>query len=282
MDGIILINKEKNLTSRDVVNLVSKKLNIKKVGHAGTLDPLATGLLVIGVGKATKIMEMLTLDTKEYIATAKLGIKTDTLDITGDILEENYDFNLEKDELEKALQGFKKKYFQEVPLFSAIKVNGKRLYQYGRENKEIDLPKKEVEIFEIELLEYKKNQEFTFRVLVSKGCYIRSLIRDIGLSLNINMTMQDLIRTKSGKFKLENSNKIDDNYKIIKIKDALDIKQVIIKDDSLLKKIKNGNPIELENIDFFYVLLLDKEENELAIYKNVKFSKFCAYKIFKN
>ncbi len=279
MDGIILINKEKNLTSRDVVNLVSKKLNIKKVGHAGTLDPLATGLLVIGVGKATKILEMLTLDTKEYIATAKLGLKTDTLDITGNTLEENYNFNLEQEELEKVLESFKKKYFQEVPLFSAVKVNGKRLYQYGREKREIDLPKKEVEIFEIELLEYKKNQEFKFKVLVSKGCYIRSLIRDIGKSLKINMTMKDLIRTKSGKFKLENSNKVDDNYKIINIKDALDIKQVVIKDESLLKKIKNGNSIELKEKNE-YILLLDSNNQELAIYKNNKFNNFCAFKVF--
>ena len=110
MDGIILINKEKNLTSRDVVNLVSKKLNIKKVGHAGTLDPIATGLLVIGVGKGTKIMELLTMDTKEYIATVKLGIKTDTLDITGDILEENYNFDLDKEKLERTLNSFKKIY----------------------------------------------------------------------------------------------------------------------------------------------------------------------------
>ncbi len=280
MDGIILINKEKNLTSRDVVNKVSKKLNIKKVGHAGTLDPIATGLLVIGVGKGTKIMELLTLDTKEYIATAKLGIKTDTLDITGTILEENYNFNLDQEELETTLKKIKKKYFQEVPSFSAVKINGKKLYQYARENKEIELPKREVEIFEIELLDYKKNQEFTFKVKVSKGCYIRSLIRDIGNSLNINMTMQDLIRTKSGKFKLENSNKLEDNYKIIKIKDALDIKSIKIEDSFLIKKIKNGNPIELNNINSSYILLLDNKENELAIYKNVKFSKFCAFKVF--
>ena len=280
MNGIILINKEKNLTSRDVVNKVSKKLNIKKVGHAGTLDPLATGLLVIGVGKGTKIMELLTLDTKEYIATSKLGIKTDTLDITGNILDSNYNFNLEKEELEKTLKSFIKKYYQEVPLYSAVKIKGKKLYQYGRNKEEVELPKKEVEIFKIELLDYKKNQEFTFKVLVSKGCYIRSLIRDIGDVLNINMTMKDLVRTKSGKFKLEDSNKLDDDYKLIKIKDALDIKTIKIESPLLLKKIKNGNEIEIKDEDSDYILILDNEDKEIAIYKNVKFSKFCAFKVF--
>ncbi len=280
MDGIILINKEKGITSRDVVNKISKKLGIKKVGHAGTLDPIATGLLVIGVGKGTKIMELLTMDTKEYIATVKLGIKTDTLDITGDILEENYNFDLDKEKLERTLNSFKKKYMQTVPLFSAVKINGKKLYQYGRSNKEVDLPKREVEIFDIELLDYHKNQEFTFKTLVSKGTYIRSLIRDIGECLNINMTMQDLKRTKSGKFKIEDATLVDENYKNIKIKDALDIKKIKIDNPGLLKKIINGNSIELKNENSNYILLLDSNEKELAIYKKVKFNEFNAFKVF--
>ena len=169
---------------------------------------------------------------------------------------------------------------QTVPLFSAVKINGKKLYQYGRSNKEVDLPKREVEIFDIELLDYHKNQEFTFKTLVSKGTYIRSLIRDIGECLNINMTMQDLKRTKSGKFKIEDATLVDENYKNIKIKDALDIKKIKIDNPGLLKKIINGNSIELKNENSNYILLLDSNEKELAIYKKVKFNEFNAFKVF--
>ena len=127
MDGILLIDKPKGLTSRDVVNMVSKKLNTKKVGHAGTLDPLATGLLIIGVNKGTKILELLTNDSKEYIATVKLGIQTDTFDIEGKILEEK-NFSLTKEEIKKVLDSFKGTYLQEVPRYSAVKIKGKKLY----------------------------------------------------------------------------------------------------------------------------------------------------------
>ena len=279
MNGIILINKDKNITSRDVVNLVSKKLGIKKVGHAGTLDPLATGLMVIGINKGTKIMELLTMDTKEYIATVKMGIETDTLDITGNIKNENNNFKIEKKELEETLKSFKKEYLQTVPYFSAVKIKGKRLYEYAREKEEIELPKRMVKIYDIELLNYDNhNQEFTFKTLVSKGTYIRSLIKDIGDSLNISCTMKNLIRTKSGKFKLEDSNKIDDDYKIISIKEALDIKTIKVEGE-LLKKVRNGNIINLDCKEDL-VLLINKDNQELAIYKNVKNNQFKSFKVF--
>lgn len=279
MNGIILINKDAGLTSRDAVNLVSKKLGIKKVGHAGTLDPLATGLMVIGINKGTKIMELLTMDTKEYIATVKMGIETDTLDITGNIKNENNNFKIEKKELEETLKSFKKEYLQTVPYFSAVKIKGKRLYEYAREKEEIELPKRMVKIYDIELLNYDNhNQEFTFKTLVSKGTYIRSLIKDIGDSLNISCTMKNLIRTKSGKFKLEDSNKIDDDYKIISIKEALDIKTIKVEGE-LLKKVRNGNIINLDCKEDL-VLLINKDNQELAIYKNVKNNQFKSFKVF--
>lgn len=279
MNGIILINKDEGLTSRDVVNLVSKKLNIKKVGHAGTLDPLATGLMVIGVNKGTKIMELLTLDTKEYIATVKMGIETDTLDITGNIVKENYNFNISKEKIEEALKTFKKEYLQTVPYFSAVKINGKKLYEYARNKEVIELPKRMVKIYDIKLLDYDiKKQEFTFRTLVSKGTYIRSLIKDIGDSLNIPCTMKNLIRTKSGKFKLEDSNKIDDDYKIISIKEALDIKTIKIEGE-LLKKVGNGNIINLDSKEDL-ILFTNKDNQELAIYKNIKNNQFKSFRVF--
>ena len=276
MDGIILINKEKGLTSRDVVNKISKKLQIKKIGHAGTLDPIATGLLVIGVGKGTKILDLLTLDQKEYIATVSIGFKTDTYDITGNITEENYNYHLDEDKLKNVLDSFKGSYNQEVPKFSAVKIDGKKLYEYARKQIYIELPKRLVTIYKIELLTY-NDSEFTFKVLVSKGTYIRSLIHDISLKLNIPMTMKELIRTKSGKFLLENSNLIDDNYNYIPIDKALDFKIVELEDEILLKKVLNGNKINLPYNDIFITLKF--KDDVLAIYKKEKF-EYKAFKVF--
>ena len=276
MDGIILINKEKGLTSRDVVNQVSKKLKIKKVGHAGTLDPIATGLLVIGVGNGTKILDLLTLDQKEYIATVSIGIQTDTYDITGNILKKQENYQLDKKTLENTLNSFLGSYEQEVPRYSAVKINGKKLYEYARKQEEIELPKRLVTIYQIELLNY-NDSEFTFKTLVSKGTYIRSLINDIGLKLNIPMTMEDLKRTRSGKFLLENSNLITDNYNYITIDKALDFKIIDINDDILLKKVKNGNKINLPYDDLF--LTLKNQDKVLAIYKKEKF-EYKAFKVF--
>ena len=129
MNGILLINKEKGYTSRDVVNIVGKYLNTKKVGHFGTLDPIATGLLILGVGKYTKFQKVMDKEIKEYEVSVKLGIKTDTYDITGNVLEEEQINNIDFDKLKKDLLSFKKRYYQEVPIYSAVKVNGKRLYE---------------------------------------------------------------------------------------------------------------------------------------------------------
>ena len=280
-NGILLINKEQDLTSRDVVNKISKKLNIKKVGHAGTLDPLATGLLVIGVGKGTKILDLLTLDTKEYVATVKMGFQTDTLDITGNIINKNDNLKIKKEELEKCLNSFLGSYYQTVPKYSAVKINGKKLYEYARSEIDIELPKRLVDIKEIELLNYNEETlEFTFRTLVSKGTYIRSLIDDIGKSLNIFCTMKNLVRTKSGKFSLEDSFTIEENYSFIQIKDALDYKKIVIDDEILLKKVMNGNILELPFEKDEFLLFLNSDNQELAIYVRDENKSYKAFKVF--
>lgn len=277
MDGIVLINKEEGLTSRDVVNKIVKKLNLKKVGHAGTLDPIAKGLLVIGIGKGTKILDLLTMNTKEYIATSKIGIETDTLDISGNILNKTNDFYLKREELINTLNSFIGSYYQEVPKYSAVKINGKKLYEYARNDLNVDLPKRLITIYKIELLEFNKN-EFTFKVLASKGTYIRSLIRDIGIKLNLPMTMKKLIRTKSGKFNLSDSYEISDDFKIIPIFEALDYPVIKITDENLLKKIKNGNKIKLD-CSYDTITLIDNLNNTLAIYKKEKL-EYQAIKVF--
>ena len=143
MNGILIIDKPKGITSRDVVNNVVKRFNTKKVGHTGTLDPIATGVLVVCVGSATKLVDELTSHDKEYIASVELGALTDTLDNTGKILNEEKCIKT-KEEIIDALNSFKGKYMQEVPIYSAVKINGKKLYEYARENIDIELPKREV------------------------------------------------------------------------------------------------------------------------------------------
>ena len=168
--GVLVVNKPSMLTSRDVVNKISNIFDTKKVGHNGTLDPLAEGVLVVTINKATKINELLISTEKEYIATVKMGLKTDTLDITGMILATS-NLRTTKDELENLFQKFPREYFQEVPKYSAVKIEGKKLYEYARENKEIELPKRLVTIKELELLDFREDT-FTFRTVVSKGTYI--------------------------------------------------------------------------------------------------------------
>lgn len=264
-NGIIIINKEVGYTSRDIVNIVGKKLYTKKVGHTGTLDPLASGVLVVCVNRYTKLVDMLTSLDKEYIAEIKLGVKTDTLDITGNVIEEK-DFQINREDILKVFEEFIGDYDMEVPIYSAIKVNGKKLYEYARNNEFVELPHKKVNIYELELLEF-KNDIIKFKCKVEKGTYIRSLIRDICSNLNTVGTMNSLIRTKQGDFILEDAVSIDDiknnNFELKSIKDCLSIKEINM-DNKLYFKVKNGNIISLPFNDK-YILLTYKNE-EIAIY----------------
>ena len=214
MNGILILNKENGITSAEELNKVKRILGEKKIGHTGTLDPMATGVLVVLLGKCTKLSDVITSLTKEYIATVKIGIKTDTLDITGNILEQRKEM-LEKDTLSNVINSFKKTYEQEVPSYSSVRIDGKHLYEYAREGIEVELPKRKVTIHEIELLEIKED-EFTFKCLVSKGTYIRSLIRDICDELGIIGTMSALERTKQGVFEIKDSYSMEDIEKINK------------------------------------------------------------------
>jgi len=269
MNGIILVNKDKDMTSRDVVNILSKKFNTRRIGHTGTLDPIATGVMGIAIGDGLKIVDFLINDSKEYIATVKLGISTDTLDITGVVKEEKDKYNLDKEQLIETLNGFLGKTLQEVPIYSAIKVNGKRLYEYARENISVELPKREIEVFSIELIDL-KDDEFSFKVMVSKGTYIRSLIRDIGKKLNIPCCMKTLQRTIQGNFKIEDSYTLDeikrDKYKVISIKDALFGYNFVEVDSYIENKILNGRILD-NRYDTEKVVFINSCEEVLAIYE---------------
>lgn len=246
MNGIIIVNKPQDFTSRDVVNKIGGILKTKKIGHTGTLDPIATGVLVICVGNTTKLCEVLTSEYKEYIATIKLGIKTDTLDTTGTIIETK-DFNITESQIKEVLTSFLGLSIQTTPIYSAVKVNGKRLYEYARENKQVELPTREINITNIELISY-HDDEIIFKTTVSKGTYIRALIDDICKKLNTVGTMSSLVRTKQGNFTIEDSYTIEDiengNYKLLTIEEALkDIETIHINKD-IFNKVKNGSIIE--------------------------------------
>lgn len=272
MDNIIVVNKDKDYTSRGVVNVIGKIFNTKKVGHTGTLDPLATGVLIVCMNKALKVVDLITASDKEYIAKVVLGIDTDTLDITGNIINE-CKTNVNVDMVKSVLNSFIGKSIQEVPKYSAVKVNGKKLYEYARNGIDVELPKREIQIFDIELISdidiVDGHQEFSFKVKVSKGTYIRSLIRDIGIKLGCFACMKELTRTKQGKFSIDESYTLNDikngNYKLLNIKDVIDIEKVVVS-DNMLFKIKNGMIL-----DKFFIsdkaLILDNNGNEIGIYK---------------
>ena len=264
MNGILLVDKEKGMTSRDVVNEISKMFNTKKVGHTGTLDPLATGILVVCLGNYTKLTSLLTSMEKEYIATMKLGILTDTLDITGNILKEEK-VKISPEEIKEVFANFPKKYIQEVPLYSAVKVNGKKLYEYARENIEITLPKKEVLIKKLEIINI-LDDTITFKALVSKGTYIRSLINDLASKLNTYGVMTDLRRIKQGNFMIEYCHKLKDiNEKMLITVDKIFNYPVINIDEEQLKKVNNGNMLKLNCHDEFVFVSFNNKK--IAIYQ---------------
>lgn len=279
MNGIIIIDKEKNITSRDVVNKVSKILGTKKIGHTGTLDPLATGVLVLCVGRATKLVDLITGYDKEYIAEVCLGTLTDTLDVTGNVLKEKVT-KISKKEIENVLNSFMPGYEQEVPIYSAVKINGKKLYEYARNNEDVILPKRYIKINSIKLISdivYENDKTyFSFITNVSKGTYIRSLINDIGKKLNTFGTMAELRRIKQGNFKIEDSTSLD-NIKIISLEEILKDYCKVEVDEELYKKISNGVKIKNEyNKD---IVVFTHNTKVIAIYKNEdNFLK--AYKMF--
>ena len=264
---IINVCKEKNMTSRDVVNIISKHLHTKKVGHTGTLDPLATGVLIVCTNHDTKLVDILTSKNKEYIATMRLGIQTDTGDITGNIIK-RATYKVTKDQIIKVLNNFLGSSTQTVPIYSAVKINGKKLYEYARNGEEVTLPTREINISSIELLDY-HDDLIKFKVTVSKGTYIRSLIEDIGKTLQTVATMEDLVRTKQGNYKIEHSYTLEDikndNYKPIPLNIVLKDYHTYNLNATEYFKVKNGSKMLL-NIDDKIVTLLYNNK-PIALYR---------------
>ena len=208
MNRIFILNKPLEFTSQDAVSKLKKILNQKNAGHTGTLDPMATGVLPILVGETTKLSKYLVEHKKTYIAVLKLGTSTDTGDTEGKIIEEkkvNIE-NLTEDKVEIVLNEFLGKQIQTPPIYSAIKINGKKLYEYARNEIEVEIPKREIEIYNIKLIQLDKNEkEIKFEVECSKGTYIRTLCEDIAKKLDTIGYMKSLTRTKVNNFKLEDT-----------------------------------------------------------------------------
>ena len=260
INGLIVVNKPEGYTSRDVVNKLNHIFGTKKIGHTGTLDPIATGVLVCCIGSYTKLVNHLTSYDKEYIAEIKLGIKTDTGDITGNVIEEDYSYDVNSDMILKVFKEFPKTYNQVVPKYSAVKINGKKLYEYARENIDIELPKREVNIYSLELLEF-NNGIIKFKTKVSKGTYIRSLIEDLCIKLNVLGTMNSLIRTKQGNFDINiavDLFDIDEHTHLLKTEEFLDVNTYTL-NKKLYDLVINGNMLKISISNGYYNLIYNNE-----------------------
>lgn len=209
MQGIIVVNKECGWTSFDVVNKLKHIYNTKKVGHLGTLDPMAEGVLPVSIGRATKLFDYYLNKTKTYIANIKFGVLTDSLDATGAVIKTE-ETNVTEAEFKKALNSFVGKISQIPPKVSAKKINGRRAYDLARNNIEFEIKPKDVTIYEIEYISKIADNEYQFKVVCEAGTYIRSLCRDIGEKLNTIATMTKLVRTKAGEFSIENAHTISE------------------------------------------------------------------------
>lgn len=279
MNGIIVINKEKGMTSHDVVNQVRKIFKTKKVGHLGTLDPNATGVLAICINDATKLVQFLLEHNKTYIARVCLGKKTDTYDLDGTIISSVKVEKIDVTKLDDIIKNFIGKQLQVPPIYSSIKVNGKKLYEYARNNEKVNILPREIEVYKnkriSELVYENECCFFDLYLEVSKGTYIRSLCLDIGAKMNIPSSMAELCRIKLGNFDIKDSYTLKDisegNYRLITMTESLN-DLPFFSSEEVIKKAKFGMKIDVKMI---LENLIDKpkkiaigEKNELiAIYE---------------
>ena len=282
MDGIILVNKEKDFTSHDVVSIV-KKITKSKVGHTGTLDPNATGVLPLLIGNATKISKYLINHDKEYEAVIQLGKKTTTADVEGEVIEEKEVPEKAYIEYENILKSFIGKQKQTPPAYSAIKVNGKKLYSYAREGIKIEIEPRNIEIYNIELMNINKEEkQISFRVSCSKGTYIRSLCEDIADKLGTVGYMKDLKRTKVGDFEIKEAITIEElkeKFEKNNFSDMITIENIfkdmpeIELNENNIKQYLNGAKIVERNQDGIYRIYYKNEFNGIGILKDGKLKR---------
>lgn len=276
MDGLLIINKPKGYTSHDVVNVLRKTLNTRKIGHTGTLDPNATGVLPILVGAATKISKYLVEHDKTYIATVKLGKKTDTGDSEGNVIQEDPDLpKVSYEQIEDVLKTFKGKQKQIPPIYSAIKINGKKAYEYARQGQAIELEPRDIEIYSIKLIKVEE-KEITFEVSCSKGTYIRVLCEDIAKVLGTIGYMKELTRTEVNNFNIEEAITIEEikenslivDEKIISIERLFMHKQEINLNNRKKELFLNGVRLTFEKPNDIYRIYNNNQFIGLGIVEN--------------
>lgn len=264
--GILLIDKPNNKSSRYYDNVIKRIFNTPKVGHLGTLDPFASGLLIIAIGSATKALPYFNDEIKEYVATLTLGKETDTYDLNGNITKEMEVPSLSKVQIIEVLNSFLGESMQLPPIYSAIKIDGKPLYRYALENEKIEISQRKIHIYELELLSI-DNNTIEFRAVVSKGTYIRTLGIDIARKLNTCGHLSKLRRTRIGNISVDSTTKIDEisEDNLITLDDFLDLK-VIDASEGLRRRIVNGLDINLKDFDdqYVYIKFVGKP---LAIYQ---------------
>lgn len=273
MKGILLINKPSQMTSHDVVNIVRRKLNMKRIGHTGTLDPMVTGVLPICIGKATRVSEYIMEQGKKYRCVMAFGKSTSTYDSYGEDLAYSDITDFTKDEILEAFRHFTGKIEQVPPIYSAVKINGKKLYDYARNGKDIEIPSRMVNIYSLDLISI-HGEEVQFDVHCSKGTYIRTLVNDMGIYLGTLAYMKDLVRTQVGNFNLADCISIDDfkessleniSSRLINIEDSLYNLAKLNIDSDVKNRLINGQKINLNSIDFN----LEKNNNNIIDYDNI-------------
>lgn len=262
MFGFLNVYKPKGITSHDVVSRLRRVTKIKQIGHTGTLDPFAEGVLPICIGKATRLIEFLN-DDKEYLATVQFGKNTDSYDVDGEIIEE-FDVRISQADVENELSKFKGEIFQYPPMYSAIKINGKKLYEYARAGETVEIQPRKVFIESIVLEEFDEvNQVATIRVACSKGTYIRSIAYDLGKILGTGAYLSKLIRTKAGKFLLDKSINLDEfsevsfvEKELINPLRMLDLQVFNINDEEHEKVLHGQSLIAPSSFDNDFVILI--------------------------
>lgn len=285
MDGFLVVDKEKSMTSQTVCLKLKAKLNAKKCGHNGTLDPNATGVMVVALNQATKLLKFIHEHDKEYIATILFGLSTTTLDSDGEIID-RMDMKPTVDEINSAILELKKRTTQKPPLTSAVKVDGMKLYEYQRKGMDVDIPEREVTLKDYEILSDLRFvdgfYEIDIKLSVSKGYFIRSFARDLGLLLNGVAIVKELRRIRSGDYVIEDAHKIKeiDEASIIPIFDFFKFPKVYIK-DYLIPLVKNGITLDDRQTNLHEPFYVDSKDGILAIYEEVDRNKYKPVLIFK-
>ena len=273
MDGIINILKPPGMSSHDVVNMCRKIFGTKKVGHTGTLDPEAAGVLPVCIGKATKLADRISGESKAYRVVIKLGVVTDSYDLEGNVIEEKEVRDFSDQELIDALQVFSGEIDQLPPIYSAIKVQGKKLYEYALSGEEVVIKARKIKIDKITFIERIAKDEFMFDVICSKGTYIRSICHDLGVNLGCGAAMKRLIRMASGIFEINSAYTLEEleelkGDSLMSIESYFIGKQKINVSPDAIPFILNGNPVVFKNIESSdqKLFLSMKEAEEVLVY----------------